>query len=76
MLLSGVVSKTSHVLGLASCAIAPAMNTGASTQIKPIWRYATSVKLRAPLLARSLKLLVPVALVIKSQRSTRISTPR
>ncbi len=34
--LIGVVSSTSHVRGLASCAIAPAMNTGAITQISPI----------------------------------------
>jgi hypothetical protein len=36
------------VRGLASCAIAPAMNTGARMQINPICRYATHAKLVAP----------------------------
>ena len=37
---SGVVSRMSHVRGSASCAIAPAMNTGARMQMSPICRYA------------------------------------
>ena len=34
---SGVVSMISHVRGLDSCAIAPAMNTGVSRQIASTW---------------------------------------
>ena len=51
--LSGVVSRMSHVRGLASCAIAPAMNTGASRQIAAIWKYDAFSNESAAAAARS-----------------------
>ena len=53
---SGVVNKISHVLGLLSCAIAPAIKMGVNKQIAATCPKLISVKALAPRCAKSFRL--------------------
>ncbi len=75
--LSGVESRISHVLGLASCAMAPAMNTGVSRQTRRIWMMLTNAKISAPVVASERSDVVEVLKLYSSISSiSRMSAPR
>ena len=70
----GVVNKISHVLGLLSCAIAPAMNTGVKRQIATTCPKLIKVNALAPRCAKSFK--VPLEGPSSEKKTNTINTPK
>ena len=74
---SGVESRISQVRGFASCAMAPAMNTGVSRHTSRTWMMLTNAKIIAPVVASDRSDVVEEVKFTRSIRSIRrIRAPR